>query len=67
MVTVSNRGKFSERLKNILRFKKKKSINFNIDKFEDSNVIYFNFIKIIAAIPSLVYNNIFLHFVFEYH
>ena len=58
MVTVSNRGKFSERLKNILRFKKKKSINFNIDKFEDSNVIYFNFIKIIAAIPSLVYNNI---------
>lgn len=57
---VSNKGKFSERLKKIV-FLKRNKISKNVDsdiQLEDTNKIYINFLKIIAAIPGLVYGSI---------
>ena len=56
MAIFGNRGKLSERLKRILLFRKKKinnKRNENI-KIEDSNEIYMNFIKVMAAVPGVV-------------
>ena len=56
----SNKGKFSERLKRILflrRNKTTKKIDNNM-QIEDSNKIYINFLKVMAAIPGLVYGNL---------
>lgn len=55
MATVGNRGRFSERLKRISLFKRKR-INREIG-LEDSKKIYSNFLKVVAAIPGLVYGS----------
>ena len=55
-----NRGKFGERLKRIVFFRRNKntkSVDNNI-QIEDSNKIYINFLKVMAAIPGLVYGNL---------
>ena len=55
-----NKGKFSERLKRINLFRRNKN-NKNIDndiQIEDNNKIYTNFLKVVAAIPGLVYDNV---------
>ena len=57
-MATGNKGKFSERLKRILFFKKKKPIVKDDIELEDSNKIYTNFLKVVAAIPGLVYGNI---------
>lgn len=57
-MAASNKGKFSERLKRILFFKRKKPIVKDDIELEDSNKIYTNFLKVVAAIPGLVYGNI---------
>lgn len=59
MSSMGNKGKFIEKLKNILRFRRKKR---NADamsniQIEDSNTIYTNFLKIMASIPGFVYGN----------
>ena len=48
------KGKFNERLTNIRmsKLRKKKLV------MEDSDVIYKNFLKVIAAIPLMVYDNV---------
>ena len=52
----SNKGRFRDRLKNILYNKKKKNITYDKNnKIEDSKVIYNNFKKVVRAIPVLVY------------
>lgn len=54
MSVFGNKGKFSERLKNILRFKRKKQ---NVDKQNeilDTNKIYTDYLKVMAAIPGFV-------------
>ena len=55
MSSTSNKGRFSDRLKKISFFRKKK--NCTVDKIEikDSDKIYMNFIKVVAAIPGFVY------------
>ena len=59
MIANSNRGKFSERIKRIALFRRKNKIdNINNGDIEDSNKIYMNFLKVVAAIPGLVYGNI---------
>lgn len=55
----SNKGRFRDRLKNILYNKKKKNITYDKNnKIEDSKVIYNNFKKVVRAIPVLVYGSI---------
>ena len=54
MSTIGNKGKFSERIKKI-------AINKNKRKktdIEDSDELYKNFLKVVAAIPLLVYDNV---------
>ena len=56
MAATGNRGKFSERIKNILKFKRRKrkpEVNENIE-YLDSNKIYIDFLKVMAAIPGFV-------------
>lgn len=56
MATNGIKSKFIERLKRIIKFRnKRKKSNVEID---DSNKIYMNFVKVVAAIPGLVYGNI---------
>lgn len=58
MIANSNRGKFSERIKRIALFRRKNKIdNINNGDIEDSNKIYMNFLKVVAAIPGLVYGS----------
>ena len=58
MATNGNIGKFSERIKSILLFRKKRKKENNSNIYvEDSNNIYTNFLKVVAAIPGLVYGN----------
>ena len=56
MANNGHRGKFIERLKRILFFKRKKSPDKTRDvvKTEDSNKIYANYIKVMEAIPLVV-------------
>ena len=59
MSSVGNKGKFSERLKKILKFRRrKKRINSDSIKADDSDKIYMNFVKVMAAIPSIVINKV---------
>ena len=59
MATGGNKGKFSERLKKILSNRKRKNISKEErTQVEDSNKIYINFLKVVAAIPGLVYENV---------
>ena len=53
MSSVGNKGKFSEKIKRIAVMKKKKKI-----VLEDSDMIYKNFLKVVAAIPLMVYDNV---------
>lgn len=55
-----NKGKFSERLKRIVFFKRNKRVNNeqDIEQIEDTNKIYIDFLKVLAAIPGLVYDNV---------
>ncbi|MBQ8219245.1 MAG: hypothetical protein IJZ79_05775 [Bacilli bacterium] len=53
MSSVGNRGRFSERIKKIALMKNKKKIIL-----EDSDMIYKNFLKVVAAIPLMVYDNV---------
>lgn len=53
-----NHGRFSERMKKI-RLDKLKSKKGKIT-IENSDIIYNNFLKVIAAIPLMVYDNVFL-------
>ena len=57
MAIFGNHGKFSERLKKILFFRKKKINNNQIEniKIEDSKEIYTKFSKVMAAVPGVVY------------
>ena len=57
MATNGHIGRFAERLRKIRlnRFKNKKQ---QIE-LEDSNIMYSNFTKIVAAIPLMVYDNVF--------
>ena len=59
-MAIGNKGKFSERLKNILKNKKRKNKTINSDKMiiKDSNQIYTNFTKVVASIPGFVYGNL---------
>lgn len=57
-MAIGNKGKFSERLKRILFFRKrKKDVHNEKIEFEDSGKIYTNFLKVVAAVPGLVYGN----------
>ena len=58
MSTVGNKGKFSERIKKISFFRKNRQNNNNLVEIEDSNKIYMNFLKVVAAIPGIVYGSI---------
>ena len=58
MASTGNRGKFSERIKKILLFKRKKKINLENMEIQDSNKIYINFLKVMATIPGFVYGAI---------
>lgn len=56
MSNFGNKSRFIDRIKKINFFKRKKS-----DKkyeYEDSNKMYNNFIKVVAAIPLMVYENV---------
>lgn len=57
MSVFGNMGKFSERIKKIL-FSKKKLLTNNNQEIEDSKKIYIDFLKVVAAIPGIVYGNI---------
>ena len=57
MSTTGNRGKFSDRLKNISIFKRKNKSTPDIE-LQDSNKIYINFLKVAAAIPGFVYGTV---------
>ena len=50
-----NKGRFSERLKKIA-FRKRKRINYPED--ENSKIVYQNVLKVLAAIPGMVYSNV---------
>ncbi|MGN1312417.1 MAG: hypothetical protein ACI4U4_05370, partial [Bacilli bacterium] len=54
MSTIGNKGKFSERIKKIAINKNKKKKT----DIEDSDELYKNFLKVVAAIPLLVYDNV---------
>ena len=60
MSNIGNKGRFSERLKKIISFRKKSLSHDGVDvkKIQDSNKIYMNFLKVSAAIPGLVYDNL---------
>lgn len=58
MASTGNRGKFSERMKKILLFKRKKKNDLENIEIQDSNKIYINFLKVAAAIPGFVYGAI---------
>ena len=61
MATTGNKGKFTERLRNIALGRKKKDINLSDNKnilVEDAKTTYNNFLKVAAAIPLLVYDNV---------
>lgn len=61
MATTGNKGKFTERLRNIALGRKKKDINLCDNKnilVEDAKTTYNNFLKVAAAIPLLVYDNV---------
>ena len=53
MSVIGNKGKFSERIKKIATSKKKKKSDI-----EDSEELYKNFLKVVAAVPLLVYDNV---------
>lgn len=53
MSVIGNKGKFSERIKKIATSKKKKK-----NDIEDSEELYKNFLKVVAAVPLLVYDNV---------
>lgn len=57
MANNGNKGKFSDRIKKMRfdRLKKKKGVVI----LEDSNTMYSNFMKVVAAVPLLVYDNVF--------
>lgn len=55
MTTSGNRGKFTERLRDIRLGRSKKNTQREI---EDSEVIYKNFLKVVAAIPLMVYDSV---------
>ena len=55
MATSGNRGKFTERLRDIRLGRSKKNTQREI---EDSEVIYKNFLKVVAAIPLMVYDSV---------
>ncbi len=55
MASNGNKGKFSERLKKIA-FRKRKRINY--EKDENYKFIYQNVLKVLAAIPGMVYSNL---------
>lgn len=57
MATNGHRGRFSDRLK-LIRLRKAKKWR-NIYK-KDGNKAYFNILKIIATVPMMVYDNIFM-------
>ena len=57
-MTTGNKGRFSERLKKIVSFRKKKNVESPSVKIEDNTKIYTNFLKVVAAIPGLVYGNV---------
>lgn len=54
MSNFGNKGKFSERIKNIAVRRKKKPDR----DIEDSDILYKNFLKIMGAVPLLVYDNV---------
>lgn len=54
MATSGNRGKFSERIKRIAF--RKKNRNIYIDD-KDSKLVYTNILKVLAAIPGMVYGS----------
>lgn len=58
MATTGNRGKFSDRIKKITFIKKKKNLFYEV---EDSNKIYTNFLKVVAALPGVIYDNAIYH------
>ena len=61
MATTGNKGKFTERLRNIALGRKKNDINLCDNKnilVEDAKTTYNNFLKVAAAIPLLVYDNV---------
>ena len=61
MATMGNKGKFTERLRNIALGRKKNDINLCDNKnilVEDAKTTYNNFLKVAAAIPLLVYDNV---------
>ena len=55
MSSIGNKGKFSERIKKINSFKRKKQTNVN--EIIDSKTLYVNFSKVVAAIPGFIYGN----------
>ena len=55
MVTSGNKGKFTERLRDIRLGRNKKDM---VKEIEDSDVIYKNFLKVVAAIPLMVYDSV---------
>ena len=55
MSVIGNKGKFSERIKKIATSKKKKKKKNDI---EDSEELYKNFLKVVPAVPLLVYDNV---------
>ena len=56
MGNFGEKSRFGDRLKKINLFKRKKYDNEL--EIEDSNKMYNNFIKVVAAIPLMVYENI---------
>ena len=56
MSNFDNKSRFSDRIKKINLFRRKK--NDKKYEIEDSNKMYNNFIKVVAAIPLMVYENI---------
>lgn len=60
-MAVSNKGKFGERLKRILFYRRNRKIknrNDNSLRCEDSQEIYNNFVKVVNVIPAVVFGNI---------
>ena len=58
MGAIGNKGKFSDRLKKIVLFKRKKNNNTDNIEIQDSNKMYINFVKVMAAIPGFIYGAI---------
>lgn len=59
MATSGKKGRFLDRLKKIASFRRKKTVIEKKDELiEDSYKIYTNFLKVVAAIPGLVYDNV---------